>query len=93
MAAELKEKSRTLGKDVDQLVSRLDERTRELKASTIAAAHALAKDLAHRAEALKEAAITKAEVGHETLQELRGLLNQAAEMLESLRQADASAVA
>ena len=93
LAAELKEKSRTLGKDVDQLVSRLDERTRELKASTIAAAHALAKDLAQRAEALKEAAITKAEVGQETLQELRGLLNQAAEMLESLRQADASAVA
>jgi hypothetical protein len=49
--------------------------------------------LAQRAEALKEAAITKAEVGQETLQELRGLLNQAAAMLESLRQADASAVA
>ena len=93
LAAELKEKSRTLGTDIDKLAARLDGRTRELKARTIEAAHALAKELAVRAEALKEAALTKAEVGAETLVELRGLLNEAAEMLESLRRADAGAAA
>jgi len=93
MAAELKEKSLTLGKDIDSLAARLDVRTRELKAKTIAAAHELAKELAVRAEALKEAAATKAEVAHETMVELRGLLNQAALHLETLRRADAGAAA
>lgn len=93
MAAELKEKSLTLGRDIDSLAARLDARTRELKAKTIAAAHELAKELATRAESLKEAAATKAEVGHETLSELRGLLNQAANYLETLRRADAGSAA
>jgi stearoyl-CoA desaturase (delta-9 desaturase) len=93
MAAELKEKSLTLGKDIDSLANRLDARTRELKAKTIAAAHELAKELAVRAEALKEAATNKAEVAHETMVELRALLNQAAGHLETLRRADAGSAA
>ncbi|MCX6920108.1 MAG: fatty acid desaturase [Verrucomicrobia bacterium] len=93
MAAELKEKSLTLGRDIDSLAARLDARTRELKAKTIASAHELAKELGARAESLKEAAATKAEVGHETLSELRGLLNQAASYLETLRRADAGSAA
>ena len=93
LAAELKEKSRTLGMDVEKIVSRFDARTREVKASTIAAADNLAKDLAVRAEALKELAITKADVGADTLEELQGLLNKAAEILESLRRSDAAAIA
>jgi len=93
MAAELKEKSRTLGRDIDSLAARLDVRTRELKAKTIAAAHELATELARRAEALKEAAATKAEVAQETMVELRGLLNQAASYLEVLRRADAGSAA
>jgi stearoyl-CoA desaturase (delta-9 desaturase) len=93
MAAELKEKSRTLGRDIDSLAARLDARSRELKAKTIAAAHELAKELAMRAEALKEAATTKAEVAQETMVELRGLLNQAASHLEALRRADAGSAA
>jgi len=93
LAAELKEKSRTLGTDIDKLAARLDAHTRELKARTIAAAHELAKELAARSEALKEAALTKADVGAETLAELRGLLQEAAEMLEALRRADAGATA
>ncbi|TSA36600.1 MAG: acyl-CoA desaturase [Opitutales bacterium] len=93
MAAELKEKSLTLGRDIDSLAARLDARTRELKAKTIAAAHELAKELGARAESLKEAATTQAEVGHETLSELRGLLNQAASYLETLRRADAGSAA
>ncbi|MFZ9399900.1 MAG: hypothetical protein ACO29H_04150, partial [Opitutales bacterium] len=93
MAAELKEKSRTLGRDIDSLAARLDLRTRELKAKTISAAHELAKELALRAEALKEAAATKAEVAQETMVELRGLLNQAASHLETLRRAGAGSAA
>ena len=93
MAAELKEKSRTLGRDIDSLAARLDERTRELKAKSIAAAHELAKELALRAEALKEAATTKSEVAKETMVELRGLLNQAASHLETLRRAGAGSAA
>ncbi|MCX6888189.1 MAG: fatty acid desaturase [Verrucomicrobia bacterium] len=93
MAAELKEKSRTLGRDIDSLAARLDVRTRELKAKPIAAAHELAKELAVRAESLKEAAATKAEVAHETMVELRGLLNQAALHLETLRRAGAGSAA
>jgi len=93
MAAELKEKSRTLGRDIDSLAARLDERTRELKAKPIAAAHELAKELALRAESLKEAATTKAEVAQETMVELRGLLNQAASHLEALRRAGAGSAA
>jgi hypothetical protein len=93
MAAELKEKSRTLGRDIDSLAARLDERTRELKAKPIAAAHELAKELALRAEALKEAATTKTEVAKETMVELRGLLNQAASHLETLRRAGAGSAA
>ena len=93
MAAELKEKSRTLGRDIDSLAARLDVRTRELKAKTIAAAHELAQELARRAEALKEAAATKADVAQETMVELRGLLNQAASHLETLRRADAGSAA
>ena len=93
MAAELKEKSLTLGKDIDSLSARLDARTRELKAKTITAAHELAKELGARAEALKEAATNKAEVAHETMVELRGLLNQAAAYLETLRRADAGSAA
>lgn len=93
MAAELKEKSRTLGRDIDSLAARLDERSRELKAKTITAAHELATELARRAEALKEAAATKADVAHETMVELRGLLNQAASYLEVLRRADAGSAA
>jgi len=93
MAAELKEKSLTLGKDIDSLANRLDVRTRELKAKTIAAAHELAKELAVRAEALKEAATNKAEVAQETMVELRALLNQAAGHLETLRRADAGSAA
>ena len=93
LAAELKEKSRTLGADIDKLAARLDAHTRELKARTIAAAHELAKELAARSEALKEAALTKADVGTETLAELRSMLQEAAEMLESLRRADAGATA
>ena len=93
MAAELKEKSRTLGRDIDSLAARLDARSRELKAKSITAAHELAKELALRAEALKEAATTKAEVAHETMVELRGLLNQAASHLETLRRADAGSAA
>lgn len=93
MAAELKEKSRTLGRDIDSLAARLDARSRELKAKTIAAAHELAKELALRAEALKEAATTKSEVAKETMVELRGLLNQAASHLETLRRAGAGSAA
>ena len=93
MAAELKEQSRTLGRDIDSLAARLDLRTRELKAKTITAAHELAKELALRAEALKEAAATKAEVAQETMVELRGLLNQAASHLETLRRAGAGSAA
>jgi len=93
MAAELKEQSRTLGRDIDSLADRLDLRTRELKAKTISAAHELAKELALRAEALKEAAATKAEVAQETMVELRGLLNQAASHLETLRRAGAGSAA
>jgi stearoyl-CoA desaturase (delta-9 desaturase) len=93
MAAELKEKSRSLGRDIDSLAARLDERTRELKAKTIAAAHELSKELALRAEALKAAAATKTDVAQETMIELRGLLNQAASHLESLRRADAGSAA
>jgi len=93
LAAELKEKSRTLGSDIDKLAARLDAHTRELKARTITAAHELAKELAARSEALKEAALTKADVGAETMAELRALLKDAAEMLESLRRADAGATA
>jgi tRNA-guanine family transglycosylase len=84
---------RTLGSDIDKLAARLDARTRELKVRTITAAHELAKELAVRSEALKEAALTKADVGAETMAELRTLLNEAAEMLESLRRADAGAAA
>ena len=65
----------------------------ELKAKTISAAHELAKELALRAEALKEAAATKAEVAQETMVELRGLLNQAASHLETLRRAGAGSAA
>jgi len=93
MAAELKEKSLTLGKDIDSLANRLDARTRELKAKTIATAHELAKELALRAEGLKEAATNKAEVAQETMVELRALLNQAAGHLEALRRADAGSAA
>ena len=93
LAAELKEKSRTLGTDIDKLASRLDVRSRELKAQTITAAHELAKQLGLRAEALKEAALTKSEVGAETMSELRALLAEATSMLESLRRADAGATA
>lgn len=93
MAAELKERSLTLGRDIDNLAARLDARTRELKSRTIAAAHELARELGTRAEALKEAAATKAEVGRETMSELRGLLNQAASHLEALRRADAGSAA
>ena len=93
MAAELKEKSRTLGRDIDSLAARLDERSRELKAKTIAAAHELATELARRAEALKESAATKAEVAQETMAELRGLLDQAASYLEALRRASAGSAA
>jgi hypothetical protein len=75
------------------LAARLDARTREVKARTIAAAHELARELAVRAEALKEAAASKAEVGRETMAELRGLLNQAAAHLEALRRADAGSAA
>ena len=57
------------------------------------AAHALAPELARRAAALKEAAATKADVAHETMVELRGLLNQAASYLEVLRRADAGSAA
>ena len=93
MAAELKEQSRTLGRDIDSLAARLDLRTRELKAKTIASAHELAKELALRAEALKEAAASKADVAQETMVELRGLLNQAASHLETLRRAGAGSAA
>jgi stearoyl-CoA desaturase (delta-9 desaturase) len=93
MAAELKEQSRTLGRDIDSLAARLDLRSRELKAKTITAAHELAKELALRAEALKEAAATKADVAQETMVELRGLLNQAASHLETLRRAGAGSAA
>jgi stearoyl-CoA desaturase (delta-9 desaturase) len=93
MAAELKEQSRTLGRDIDSLAARLDLRTRELKAKTITAAHELAKELALRAEALKEAAASKADVAQETMVELRGLLNQAASHLETLRRAGAGSAA
>jgi stearoyl-CoA desaturase (delta-9 desaturase) len=93
LAAELKEKSRTLGMDIDKLASRLDQRTRELKAKTIAAAHALAKDLAARAESLKELSLAKADVSSDTMNELRGLLDQAGDLLESLRRADAGSAA
>jgi stearoyl-CoA desaturase (delta-9 desaturase) len=93
MAAELKEQSRTLGRDIDSLAARLDLRSRELKAKTITAAHELAKELALRAEALKEAATTKADVAQETMVELRGLLNQAASHLETLRRAGAGSAA
>jgi energy-converting hydrogenase A subunit M len=75
------------------LSSRFDVKTREIKASTIVAAHRLAKDLAVKAESLKELALTKADVGSETLEELHGLLNQASEILESLRRSDAAAAA
>jgi stearoyl-CoA desaturase (delta-9 desaturase) len=93
MAAELKEQSRTLGRDIDSLAARLDVRTRELKAKTIASAHELAAELGRRAEALKEAAATKAEVAQETMVEMRGLLNQAASHLEALRRAGAGSAA
>ncbi len=93
LAAELKEKSRTLGMDIDKLASRLDQRTREMKAKTIAAAHELAKDLAGRAESLKELSLAKADVSSETMDELRGLLNQAGDLLESLRRGDAGSAA
>ena len=73
--------------------ARLDARTREVKAKTITAAHDLAQELAVRAEALKEAATTKAEVANETMVELRALLNQAAGYLETLRRADAGSAA
>ena len=62
-------------------------------AETIAAAHELAKELAPRAGALKEAAANKAEVAHETMVELRTLLNQATGNLETLRRADAGSAA
>jgi stearoyl-CoA desaturase (delta-9 desaturase) len=93
MAAELKEQSRTLGRDIDSLAARLDVRTRELKAKTITAAHELAAELGRRAEVLKEAATTKAEVAQETMVEMRGLLNQAASHLEALRRAGAGSAA
>ena len=51
------------------------------------------KELALRAEVLKEAAATKAEVAQETMVELRGLLNQAASHLEALRRAGAGSAA
>lgn len=93
MAAELREQSRTLGRNVDSLAARLDERSRGLKATTITAAHELARELATRAETLKQAAATQAEVGAETMAELRGMLDQAAAYLESLRRADAGSAA
>ena len=51
------------------------------------------EEVAARAEALKEAAVNKADVAHETMVELRGLLNQAAGYLEALRRADAGSAA
>jgi stearoyl-CoA desaturase (delta-9 desaturase) len=91
MAAELKEKSLTLGRDIDTLAQALDEHKRKLKEKTILAAHELAKELGVRAEALREAAANKAEVAHETMVELRALLNEAAGYLETLRRAASSA--
>jgi stearoyl-CoA desaturase (Delta-9 desaturase) len=91
MAAELKEKSLTLGRDIDNLAKALDAHKRQLKEKTIAAAHELAKELGARAEALREAAANKAEVAHETMVELRAMLNEAAGYLENLRRAAGSA--
>jgi len=91
MAAELKEKSLTLGRDIDNLAKALDAHKRQLKEKTIAAAHELAKELGVRAEALREAAANKAEVAHETMVELRAMLNEAAGYLENLRRAAGSA--
>ena len=91
MAAELKDKSLTLGRDIDNLAKALDAHKRQLKEKTIAAAHELAKELGVRAEALREAAANKAEVAHETMVELRAMLNEAAGYLENLRRAAGSA--
>ena len=92
-AAEMKEHSRSLGMDVQRAVSQLDIRTRELKARTIASLEAVVADLAARAEAMREAAADKAELGRETVEEVRALFRQAAAQLDSLRLADAPAVA
>ena len=93
LAAEVKERSKSLATDTEKLVSRLDARTRELRARTIASLEGIAADLSQRAEALRELAATQAEVGRETLDEVRALFREAARHLESLRQDGAPSAA
>lgn len=93
LAAEVKERSKSLATDTQELVARLDARTRELRARTIASLEGIAADLSQRAEALRELAATKAEVGRETLDEVRALFREAARHLESLRQDGAPSAA
>ena len=92
-AAELKEHSRTLGQDVQHAVAQLDAGTRELKARTIASLESIVADLAARAESLREAAAVQAELGRETVEEVRATFRQAADQLDSLRLTAAPSVA
>ena len=93
LAAEVKERSKSLATDTQRLAERLDARTRELRARTIASLQGIAADLSERAEALRELAATQAEVGRETLDEVRALFQEAARHLDSLRQDGAPSAA
>ncbi len=93
LAAEVKERSKSLATDTEKVVGRLDARTRELRARTIASLEGIAADLSQRAETLRELAATQAEVGRETLDEVRALFREAAGHLESLRQDGAPSAA
>jgi len=93
LAAEVKERSKSLADDTRELVARLDARTRELRARTIASLEGIADDLSQRAEALRELAATKAEVGRETIDEVRALFQEAARHLDALREDGAPSAA
>ena len=93
LAAEVKERSKSLATDTAALVARLDARTRELRARTIASLEGIVADLTQRAEALRELAATKAEVGRETLDEVRALFREAAGHLDALRRETAPSLA
>ena len=92
-AAEMKEHSRSLGLDVQRVVAQLDDRTRELKARAIASLESVVSDLSARAEAMRLAAAEKAELGRETVEEVRAAFRDAAAQLDALRLTAAPAVA
>ncbi len=93
LAAEVKERSKTLAGEVQTLANSLDPHTRESRARTISSVEAIAADLSKRSEALRELATTQAEVGRETLDEVRALFREAADHLATLRRETAPSVA